>query len=108
LRRPTLIFADEKDEPPALLTSSSFRDEDARAAARKIQVRWRDVPERPLFETIGLHLGERCMTHINRPAISGDFAFVGFSTSGGTIGVYAFKRPAGKWHVAERVIVGYW
>jgi len=53
-------------------------------------------------------VGDRCVMQVDRPAFSGDIAFVGFSDPGGEIGAYAFRRSGDEWHIVERALIGYW
>jgi len=46
--------------------------------------------------------------HVKKPAFSGEFAFVWFSTPGGQRGAYAFQRSGSQWRSVERVLLGYW
>jgi hypothetical protein len=103
----TLIFFEDDEGPPAMLHPHSFENEQVRAAAERIQMRWQDAPE-PSSRTFGTVVGDRCAMHVNRPAISGDIAFVDFSDPGGEIGTYAFRRGGDQWYVVERVVNGYW
>lgn len=81
--------------------------EGVQAAAMKLQVLWRDAPE-ITYQTLGTVVGDRCLMTVNRPAISGNIALVGFSDPGGERGAYAFRRSGGEWHIVERVVRGYW
>jgi hypothetical protein len=104
---PTPIFARDETGPPAMLQPGSFRDPEARQAASRIQVAWRDAPA-PTYETVGVEIGGGCIMQVNRASMSGDFAFVGFSDPGGELGAYVFRRSAGEWRVVEKVVRGYW
>lgn len=86
---------------------SSFSDAGAQAAAASLQIDWRDTPELT-YETYSRLLGDRCTMKVGRPAISGEFAFVGFSEPGGERGTYVFRRVENDWVALERTVQGYW
>jgi hypothetical protein len=103
----TVIYAEDDDGPPGMLRARSFGNAEVRTAAERLQTRWDQVPE-DSYQTIGTVDGDRCLMVVDRPAISGDIAFVGFSAPSGQIGAYAFRRGGGEWFVIERVVTGYW
>lgn len=103
----TRIFTEDEEGPPAMTHPKSFSNAAAQAAAESLQIDWRDAPE-PSYETLGWVVGDRCHMKVMRPAISGDFAFVGFSDPGGEMGTYVFRRVEGEWLTLERTVQGYW
>ena len=107
LSGPTLIFAEDDEGPPAMLHPASFENEQVRAAAERLQIAWQDAPE-DSYQTFGTVTGDRCIMQVDRPAISGEIAFVGFSDPGGEIGAYAFRRGGDHWYVVERIMLGWW
>jgi hypothetical protein len=103
----TQIYAEDENGPPGMPHVSSFHDATIRAAASAIQIHWRDdTGGEPVI--FGEAEGDRCVMHVGRPRISGNFAFVWFSEPGGERGIYAFRRSGGEWQVAERALLGWW
>ncbi len=107
LHATTRILAEDSEGPPAMTHPSSFSDAGAQVAAASLKMDWREAPELP-YETFGEVVSGRCVMKVHRPAISEDFAFVGFSEPGGQRGTYVFRRVGRNWVTVERTVQGFW
>jgi hypothetical protein len=103
----TVIYASDDEGPPGMLRPRSFKNARVRAAAERLEMSWKEVPEQS-FQTFGTAEGDRCLMVVGRSTISGGIAFVEFSAPSGQIGAYAFRRGGGQWFVVERVVLGFW
>jgi len=45
---------------------------------------------------------------VGRPLYAANFAFVTYSSPGGKVGAYVFRRREGAWREEETVALGYW
>ena len=82
-----------------------FRDLSARKAAEAASARSinsGNVPDSVDPDTM------KCWMQVNRPIVSGEYAFVAFSNAGGELGTYAFRRANNRWIIVERNHYGYW
>jgi hypothetical protein len=107
----TLIFKDigGPNDPPGQLTQDSFEHPDVRAAAAAIAISYpdyvRQIQKRPRGNA---QREDGCTMDVSRPAVSGTFAFVGYSSPDGAVGVYAFRKRQTGWGVVEHKQLGYW
>ena len=104
----TVIRAPVEFGPPGQVVPNSFNDPALRQAARLLVARDDDVDWDAPTRLVGTGPEENCATHIGRPLISGDYAFVDYLESGGSKGIYAFERSWRGWVVAEHLHLGYW
>ena len=109
---PETYIYDDPDR--GFLRVDHFRNTDIKTAARRIAIapRERDanadtVVDPRIFGTPD-DRGECWEVAVNRPAYSGEVAFVAFSNSSGEMGAYAFRKTSRGWQKAERVVWGNW
>lgn len=109
VRGPTRIFKkSDASGPPALFGAENINDPAAQRAARAISVSWKDAGNPDSYRIYGLAVQGECPMNVNRPAHSGNFAFVTYSDPGGEIGAYIFRKVGRDWQYVERVRLGFW
>ncbi|MGB7654681.1 MAG: hypothetical protein WBL74_04290 [Novosphingobium sp.] len=107
----TVIFEDiaGPNEPPGQLTPESFQDPGARAAAAAIAVSYRDhIWRRDKQTHFGARNAQDCTMDLAMPSYSVNFAFIHYSSPGGAVGVYVFRKDGTRWVAIEDKVLGAW
>lgn len=102
----TLIFKDDggPDDAPVMLKPESFENPNVRAAAAAIAISRAGY----VWPAGRAAQDDGCIMDVSTPLHSGSFAFVGYSSPSGVIGVYAFEKQGSDWRIAEHQKLGNW
>lgn len=117
---PEALVVEHADDSPARkmgLNPGNFSDEKVNSALRKLAEegdRLGTVEEEAVHsatvvgEPDTIDGSGSCTMRVSYPIFAEDFAFIEFSSPGGSIGAYAFKRTFLGWQSEERLHFGWW